>query len=153
LCQYLSLRYLKFHKSTISTACAYLSMPPKSRNRKCSLKDSKCGEGGAGTLRNVFKTKCRDDDFKMEVRNKSQRNIVNNLEYVKRGCKATNLLRKVCSLVRLESNYDYVGFRYISLISKLHFHMILLKLVCRIELLSGGRSVEVRFRYYGMEQH
>lgn len=69
-------------------------MPPKYRNRKCSFKDSKCGEGGAGKLRNIFKTKCGGDDLKMEVRNRSQRNIVNNLEGVERGCKATNLLRK-----------------------------------------------------------
>jgi hypothetical protein len=77
-------------------------MPPKYRNRK-SLKNSKCGEGGDDKLRNVFKTKGGVDDLKMEVTNRCQRNIVNSLECVKRGCKATNLLRKVCSLARLES--------------------------------------------------
>jgi hypothetical protein len=82
-------------------------MPPKYRNRKCSLKDSKCGEGGADKLRNVFKTKCGGDDLKMEERNRCQRNIINSLECVERGCKATNLLRKVCSSGRLESTGSF----------------------------------------------
>jgi hypothetical protein len=103
LYQYFSLRRVKFHRSTISTAFAYLSMPPKYRNRKCYLKESKYGEGGAGKFRNIFKTKCGGDDLKTEVRNISQRNIVHSLEDVERGCKATNVLRKVCSLAHFES--------------------------------------------------
>ncbi|XP_023721030.1 DNA damage-binding protein 2-like [Cryptotermes secundus] len=78
-------------------------MPPKHRNRKCSLKDSKCGEGGAGKLRNVCKTKCGGDDLKIKVRNRCQHNIVNSLECVKRGCKATNLLHKAGRDVLIEN--------------------------------------------------